>query len=267
MVHVSWEHQMIYANILVEVKNGVATVVINRPKVLNALNKQTKQEITSALHEIRKDSLVRVVILKGAGTRTFSSGQDISETERFTESAVQKWIREFRDLYNAVRSLDVPVIAAIRGYATGAGWQLALLADIRVAGEDAKFGMTEVNIGIPCITGMGILMNYLAPSQVLPFILTGKIVDVREAERLGLVDVVVAPNEFEKTIDDIARDLASKPSIAIRLNKERFRQLTAEPLKDAYKYATNAHMSAFATGEPQKCMTAFLEKRPPRLER
>ena len=252
---------MNFTNILLENKNGVVTVVINRPKVLNALSKQTKHEITTALREIKKDPSVRVVILKGAGDRAFSSGQDISETKRFTESVVHEWIQEFRELYEAVRSLDVPVIAAIKGYATGAGWQLALLADIRVASEDAKFGMTEVNIGIPCITGMGILMNYIAPSQILPFILTGKIIDARDAERLGLVDVVVGPNRLEKAVGDIARELASKPSIAIKLNKERFRQLTADPLEDTYKYAIKAHSAAFATGEPQKCMEAFFRKR------
>ena len=155
----------------------------------------------------------------------------------------------------------MPVIAAIKGYATGAGWQLALLADIRVASEDAKFGMTEVNMGIPCITGMGILMNYMAPSQIMPFILTGKIIDARDAERLGLVDVLVAANQLEKTVSDIARELASKPSMAIKLNKERFRQLTADSLEDAYRYAIKAHSAAFATGEPQKCMEAFIQSR------
>ena len=138
---------------------------------------------------------------------------------------------------------------------------MALLADIRVASDDAKFGMTEVNIGIPCITGMGILMNYLAPSQTLPFVLAGRIIAARDAQRLGLVDVVVDSNELEKTVYDMASDIATKPSIAIKLNKERFRQLTANALEDAYEYAIKAHKAAFATGEPQKCMEAFLQKR------
>jgi enoyl-CoA hydratase/carnithine racemase len=252
---------MSYANILVEVKNGVATIIINRPKVLNALSKQTKQEISSALQEMRKDSSVRVVILKGAGNRAFSSGQDISETKNFTEATVHEWITDYRNLYETVRSMDVPVIAAIRGYATGAGWQLALLADIRVASKDAKFGMTEVNIGIPCITGMGLLMNYIGPSQTLPFVLAGRIIDAKAAERLGLVDFVVASDRLEKTAHDLAREIATKPSTAIKLNKERFRQLTAGALEDAYEYAIKAHKAAFATGEPQKCMEAFLNKR------
>jgi len=251
---------MSYQTLILE-KGEIAKITLNRPEKLNALNQQLKNELVSAIDEVKRDPKTRVVIFKGAG-RAFCAGQDITETVSFKAEHAKEWIRGYDRLYNAIRSIDVPTIASIKGYAVGAGLQIALLMDIRIAAEDAKIGMTEINVGIPCITGSQCLLMAGMPfSKVVELIFTGDLIEAKEAEKLGIINKTVPADKLDEETEETAKKIASKPPVAESINKGWFRKLTSKMMQEAIEFAAEAHTKAYASGEPQKAMEAFLKKR------
>ncbi|MDT7888265.1 MAG: enoyl-CoA hydratase/isomerase family protein [Desulfurococcales archaeon] len=251
-----------YETVILE-RGEITKIILNRPEKLNALNSQLRRELVSAINEVKNDPKVKVVIFAGAG-KSFCAGQDINESVQFRAEDAIKWIEENEILYEAIRSIDVPTIARIHGYAVGAGFQIAMLPDIKIAAEDAKLGLPEINVGIPAILGSQILLMLGMPlSKVAEIIMLGsdRFITGKEAEMYGLVNKAVPIDELDKTVEDIAKKLASMPRTALKLNKMWLRELTSSMLREAYKYGKIAHTIAFASGEPQKAMTDFLEKR------
>ena len=251
---------MSYQTLILE-KGEIAKITLNRPEKLNALNQQLKNELVSAINEVKRDPNTRVVIFKGAG-RAFCAGQDITETVFFKAEHAKGWIRGYDRLYNAIRSIDVPAIASIKGYAVGAGFQIALLMDIRIAAEDAKIGMTEIDVGIPCITGSQCLLMAGMPfSKVVELIFTGDLIEAKEAEKLGIINKTVPADKLDEETEEMAKKIASKPPVAESINKSWFRKLTSKMMQEAIEFAAEAYTKAYASGEPQKAMEAFLKKR------
>jgi len=251
-----------YETIILE-KGRIAKITLNRPNKLNALSTQLKKELIAAIGEVKKDPNTRVVIFSGAG-RSFCAGQDVSETVSYKAEDAKTWIKGYEDLYDAIRSIDVPTIVAIKGYAVGAGLQIALLMDLKIAAEDAKLGLTEINVGIPCITGSQILYMLGMPlCKVAEMIMLGLdgLISGKEAAQYGLVNKAVPLEELDKAVLSIAEKIASYPPVAESLNKGWLRELTKKPLEEAAKYAAIAHTKAFASGEPQKAMADFLSKK------
>src|SRR5436190_23537575 len=144
-----------YQHILFEQKGRIAVVTLNRPRVLNALSVALKTELSDALGRIRADDGIRALVVTGAGDRAFSAGQDLTEAKDLDGPGAEEGVREDERLYDAFRALDIPIIAAVNGWCMGAGCQLALLADLRISSETARFGMPEVRDGIPAIFGLG----------------------------------------------------------------------------------------------------------------
>lgn len=250
---------MTYATVILE-KGEIARIVLNRPEKLNALNHQLKNELISAIREVKEDPTTRVLLMTGAGN-VFSAGQDITETVAFKAKDVEQWIADYDQLYDEVRTLDVPTIASIKGYAIGAGFQLALMTDIRISSFDAKFGMTEINVGIPCILGSQCLLMIGVPfNKVVELTLTGSLINGTEAEKLGIVNTAVPTEDVDKAVEEMSRKIASKPMIAEKINKSWFRQLTSKMMPEAVGFAVKGHARAYASGEPQKAMQSFLEK-------
>jgi enoyl-CoA hydratase/carnithine racemase len=243
-------------------KSGdIATITINRPERMNALNKKTRDEIRSALDEAKKDNEVRSIILTGAGDRAFSSGQDLEESAKFNAKYAKEWINEFDSLYLKILSTPKPIVTSCPGYATGAGLQAFLLGDYRISSDNGKFGMTEVDIGIPCITGSAILKPLIGLSQIPRMTLMCEMIGAEEARHLGLVHKVVPHNELKSTTHEVAKRLAEKPSTAVNLQKEWIYKLYLDDLKKGVAQAKISHTKAFASGEPQELMRAFIEKR------
>ncbi|OGO51319.1 MAG: hypothetical protein A2148_10445 [Chloroflexi bacterium RBG_16_68_14] len=199
---------------------GVVRLTLNRPGVLNAVNLQMRDELWSAFHAFRDDPDARVLIVRGAG-RAFSSGADISDFGTAPSYVEARRARHERDLWGLILHLPKPLIAAVHGYALGAGLEMSLLCDLRVASEDARFGLPEVSLGyIPSAGGTQTLPRTIPPGVALGMILSGDPIDANEAYRLGLVHRVVPRDELDAAADAWARTLAERDPRALSYAKE-----------------------------------------------
>jgi len=250
--------ERVWENLLVAVEGPVATVTLNRPTRLNALSRRLREELIQVIDELEGRAEVGAVVLTGSGERAFAAGQDLSEAQGFDVAEAGRWVDEWTVLYERILRFPKPLIAGLNGYAVGAGFQVALLCDIRIAADHARFGMPEVDDAIPCITGTWTLYELIGRGRTLDLVLSGRMVDAQEALQWGIVTRVVPAAELARVSAEEARFLAGKPATAIRLNKEWFRRLLLEKLPATEAYAKEAHQFAFGTGEPAEKMAAFL---------
>ena len=208
------------ATVLYEKREGVARVTLNRPDVLNAVNMRMRDELWEVAGAIRDDPDVRVVIFKGAGDRAFSAGADVSEFGTAPSYVESRRARRQRDLWGLILSLEVPLIAAIHGYALGAGIELALCCDLRIAAGDARLGLPEVGLGyIPSAGGTQTLPRHVPSGIAMQMILTGDPIDAATALRCGLVQRVVPRERLYDEAESLARTLASRGPLALQLAK------------------------------------------------
>ena len=257
---------MKYATILHEAADGVVTITLNRPEVHNAMNEQMRQELTRCFGDLATSDAARVVVVTGAGERAFSAGADIRE---FVEPQVPVRFRESRkrvDFRQAMDRCPQPIIGAIRGYALGGGLELALACDIRIAGEDAQLGLTEVNLAIiPGGGGTQRLTRLVGRGRALEMILTGARIDAREAWRIGLVERVVPAADVLAAARELARTLAEKAPVALRYAKEAVVKGLELPLADGLRLENDLATLLRTTEDRVEGAKAFLEKRKPRF--
>lgn len=252
---------MSYKHLLYEVEEEIATITINRPSSYNALSTETKVELGQAFQQADQDPNVRCIVITGAGQHSFCSGQDLNESQSLDESLAHQWVDEFDQLYQTIRAVKKPIIASINGYAVGSGLQLALLADIRISNEKAKYGMTEINVGLPCIIGSTLFWETMGKSKTIDLILTGRLLTAQEALEYDLITRIVSNEQLHKETQKLAKELAQKPPTAVRLNKKWFIDFSEEAYQRCIQRAKEAHTEAYASGEPQEMMKAFFEKR------
>ncbi|MFF8844167.1 enoyl-CoA hydratase/isomerase family protein [Streptomyces sp. NPDC015127] len=241
----------------------VAEVTLNRPAKLNAWTGDMRARLVAALDALGADEQCRAVVLTGAG-RAFCAGQDLAETAAIDpddHGAAEAWIDDFGRLFRAVRGLDKPVVAAVNGVAAGSGFQFALLADLRIGHAGVRMGQPEVLSGIPSITGIWAMWGILGRARTTEFALTGRLVDGTEAQRLGLLTSLAAEDEVKAAALSEAARLAELPPGAVALTKGRIRELDDAGLDEAIAAAKKVHIAAYATGEPQREMAAFLAGR------
>jgi enoyl-CoA hydratase len=250
-----------YANIVWEQAENVVTITLDRPRVLNALNRELKRELADALTRVKGDPTIRAVVITGAGDQAFSAGQDLTEAKDMSGPEAEEWVREFELLYDQVRMLDVPVIAAVNGWAMGAGCQLALLADIRISSENARYGMPEIRDGIPAVFGLELLWNTIGMSRGLYLVLSGDSLDARQAQEVGLTIKVVPRDRLRSEVMTLARTLAQYAPIAMKQNKQYARRRTEADFRACARFCESAHHASFAAGDAKRGMEAFLEKR------
>lgn len=243
-----------------ETTDSIAYVTFNRPAVLNAMNHELRTALTEQLKELNGDDAIRVVVLRGAG-RAFCAGQDQKESRQFTAEAAARRIETYVDLFQALRDMNKPIVAGIRGYAVGAGLQVAALADIRIATPEAKFALPELKIGAPAITGSGILWPIIGEANVRRLVLTSDFIDSVEASRLGLVHEVVAEDELDARVRALSEQLADKPPLAVKLCKEWWREMTAASFAQTAAHAVGAHASSYASGELRAGAAKFLARK------
>jgi len=251
-----------YETLLVEKNGGIAKITFNRPDKLNALNTRTKEDVIQLLGELENDDSVRVVVFTGAGDKAFVAGADIQEFAGRTP--MQQWeVTHGGHVYGAVADFPKPIIAMINGYCLGGGCELALACDIRIASEKAKLGQPEVNIGIiPGGGGSQRLPRLVGEGKALQLILTGDMVDAREAHRIGLVDEVVPAEDLEKRTMEIAAKIASKSPVAIRMAKLAVKAASRMPLEQGLAYEASLFGMVFTSEDKEEGVKAFLEKRP-----
>ena len=256
---------MDYRAIIFERKDGIAYLTLNRPEVLNARNRQMREELIDAVTAIRADPEVRVVILTGAGERSFSAGRDLKEAaqEKVGVVAARQAKMEISDTEMIAR-LNKPVIAAINGFALGGGCELALACDIRVAVEGAKVGLPEVSRGmIPGSGGTQRLSRVVGLGKALELILTGSVIDAEEACRIGLVNKVVPRDGLMAAAEEYAQAIATKAPVAVVFAKEAVREGYEMPLDDGLRLETDLSALLRTTEDIKEGARAFVEKRPP----
>jgi enoyl-CoA hydratase len=248
--------------VLTTVDGGVATVTINRPDKLNALNAAVRTQFVAALNALREDPDVRVVVVTGAGEKAFVAGADIAEFEGRT--AVDQFrVMKAYGVFEAAASFPRPIIAAINGFCLGGGCELAMACDIRIASEKAKLGQPEVKLGIlPGGGGTQRLPRLVGFGTAAKLLFTGDMVDAREALRIGLVDEVVAPEALAGRVRELAGAIATMSPVALQLIKEALMASQRMPLDEGMRLETTLFGLAFASDDKEEGVKAFLEKRP-----
>jgi enoyl-CoA hydratase/carnithine racemase len=247
-----------YANILFERTDTVAVITLNRPRVLNALSTALKQELLDALARVKADPGIRALVLTGAGDQAFSAGQDLNEAKDLDGPGAEEWVREYERLYGSFRVLDIPILAAVNGWCMGAGCQLALLADIRISSETARFGMPEIRDGIPAIFGMGLLWHLVGMSRTLYLVLSGDHLDARQALESGLTAKMVPQDRLRAEALAMAKTLAAYAPLAMQANKAFARRLTEDHFRGTARFCVGAQHDSFAAGDARRGMEAFL---------
>jgi enoyl-CoA hydratase len=251
-----------FDNILVERDAGVATITINRPKVLNALNAQTFDELRRAVLACKDDADVRAVIVTGAGDKAFVAGADINELTVQTPDEGRARALSGQHVLDLIENLGKPVIAAINGYALGGGCELALACTIRIAADTAKLGQPEINLGImPGYAGTQRLSRLIGAGRALELLLSGDQISAAEAYRIGLVNRVVTSANLMAEARKLARALAAKAPIAIRYIMDAVHKGLQMPFPDAQVFEATLFGLVSATDDMREGTRAFLEKR------
>jgi len=231
-----------------EKRDGIVWITLNRPDVLNAINIRMRDELWEVVHAVRDDPEVRVVIFKGAGERAFSVGADISEFGTAPSYVESRRARRGRDLWGFILSMEKPLIAAIHGFALGAGIELPMCCDIRIASEDARLGLPEVSLGyIPSAGGTQTLPRLIPPGVAMHMILTGDPIDAPTALRFGLVQRVVPRNRLYREAETLARTLMSRGPLALRLAKRAVLEGLDLPLAEGLALERRLARRALAT--------------------
>ncbi|CAI8738807.1 Enoyl-CoA hydratase/isomerase family protein [Pseudomonas sp. IT-P44] len=246
-------------SVLVEIENQVALVTLNRPANLNAVNQNLRSALITALTQLNDDPAVKAVVLTGAGDRAFCAGQDLEEASAVDWKQIAPWLNAQRAMYQAVRDLDKPCVVAINGVAAGAGMQLALCGDWRVATPDARIGQPEVKAGLASIVGSYLLSLHVGLTHNAQLSLSGELINGQRAHEIGLVTELASDVLGAAIVR--AHSLAQLPATAIRLSKQRFRALTQPGFDDACTAGIRAQLECYASGEPQTLMSAFLDAR------
>ena len=252
-----------YETITVEKRGYVAVLTINRPDKLNALNKQVHSEGVAALNELRRDDSVRVVIITGAGEKSFIAGADISEFEGQTPVTQRDLFHE-KTFFNSIDAFPKPVIAMVNGFCLGGGNELALACDIRVCSEKARFGQPEINLGIMCGGGgTQRLTRLIGEGRAMEIVLTGDMIDAQTALKFGLVNYVHPAEELEAKTIELANKLAEKAPIALQLSKEAVKFASRSNLDEGLRREVDLFAICFSTEDKKEGVAAFLEKRKP----
>ena len=249
-------------NLLVEQDGDVATITVNRPKVLNALNTQTLDELRRAILAIKYDETVRVVIITGSGEKSFIAGADINELSVQTPTGGRDHAMRGQHVLDLVENLGKPVIAAINGFALGGGCELAMACTLRIAADTARLGQPEINLGIiPGYGGTQRLARLIGKGRALELLLTGDHVLAPEAHRLGLVNRVVPAAELMSEARKLAAVLASKAPIAARYLIDAVNKGLEMPLAEAQVFEATLFGLVSTTEDMREGTQAFLEKR------
>jgi enoyl-CoA hydratase len=250
-----------YANILVEQQGRVGLVTLNRPQALNALNKATMEELVAAVSAMDSDPGVGAVVITGSG-KAFAAGADIKEmaAQGYMDMYAADWFRGWEDLTR----LRIPTIAAVSGFALGGGCELAMMCDLIIAGDNAKFGQPEINLGVlPGMGGSQRLTRALGKAKAMDLILTGRFIGAEEAERSGLVSRVVPAEDVVTESLKAAEVIASKSKPVAMAAKEAVNAAFETGLAQGVLFERRLFHSLFATEDQKEGMAAFTEKRQP----
>lgn len=249
------------APVLIETRDGVALLTLNRPAALNAVDAELRAALTAALHTLNADAEVKAAVIAGAGERAFCAGQDLREALDLTVDGVEVWLVRQHAMYQSVRDFDKPLVAALNGVAAGAGFQIALCCDLRVGYAGLRIGQPEIRAGLASIVGTYLMSLQLPLSLNQQLSLSGELLFGQRAHEIGLVNHLVAQAEVLERAIRLARELAQMPAAAYAATKARLRELSQPGFDAALAAARRAQKALYASGEPQRVMSEFFARR------
>jgi len=254
------------ANVLYEKKGNIASVTVNRPKVLNALDTPTWADLRKAFEDARDDAAIRGVVLTGAGDKAFIAGADISELAQVTAFEAEQSSRFGQEVLDLIENLGKPVVAAVNGFALGGGCETAMACTIRIAVDSARFGQPEVKLGlVPGGGGTQRLPRLVGKGRALHLILSGEMIDAQEAHRIGLVNEIVPSGELITRAEAILQTIATNAPIAIKLALEATNKGMETSQDEGLLLEASYFGLCAATEDKKEGTTAFLEKRTPQF--
>jgi enoyl-CoA hydratase len=254
---------MAFKNILIQKKNGIGKITINRPKVLNALNIETINELTRAIKELEKDKEIRVVILTGAG-KAFIAGADISQMKNMTPIEAKEFAEIGHSMLFNIENSRLIFIASVNGYALGGGCETLMACDICIASENAVFGQPEINLGIhPGFGGTQRLPRIVGKTIAKELLLTGKNIDAAEAKRIGLINDIAKEDKLKEKTYKIAESISKKSSIQTQFIKSLVNKGLETDLNTGIALEISHFSTSFSTEDQKEGMTAFLDKKKP----
>jgi enoyl-CoA hydratase len=254
---------MSFENILLEKKNSIAYVTVNRPKVLNALNMATMEELRAAFTDIKNDASIRVAIMTGAGEKAFIAGADIGELAKHDPVSAKEYTHRGQSVLDLIENLGKPVIACINGFALGGGCEIAMACTMRLASENAKLGQPEVKLGImPGYGGTQRLPRLVGKGIAMQLVLSGEMISAPEAHRIGLVNEVTTPAELIPRAEAIAQKIIANGPLAIQYSMEAVNKGLEMSLAEGLYLEATLFGVCCATEDKKEGMAAFLEKRP-----
>jgi enoyl-CoA hydratase len=258
---------MPFENLSVVTRGGIHTITVKRPAKLNALNRQTLQELFGAIIDASGDDKVRVIVLTGAGDKAFVAGADISEIREQSPTEARTFSEFGQNLMSMIQSLDKPVIAAINGFALGGGMELALACHLRIASSNARLGLPEIKLGImPGFGGTQRLVRLVGTTRALEMALTGEPIKAERALEYGLVNRVVEPDQLEQAVAELAAPLVKAAPEAVRGILQATLQGVQINLEAGLVLETARFALCCATEDMQEGTSAFLEKRTPEFK-
>jgi enoyl-CoA hydratase/carnithine racemase len=239
----------------------VSIITLDRPARMNAVSQALRAQLIDALTAVNKDDRIRAVVITGAGNRAFCAGQDLDEASDVDWKRIVPWLNAQRAMYQAVRDLDKPCVAALNGTAAGAGFQIALCADWRIAAPEIRIGQPEVKAGLASIVGSYLMTLHVGLTHNVQLSLSGELINGQRAYEIGLVTELTTRENILAAALKRAQVLAALPATATRLSKQRFRALTQPGFDDACVAGIRAQLECYAQGEPQEAMNRFLAAR------
>jgi enoyl-CoA hydratase len=258
---------MAYENLIYEKKDGIAWITFNRPKVLNALNRKTIEELQAILTDARDDTAVRVLILTGSGEKAFVAGADINELAQQTPVHGKEFSQYGQGVFHLLETIGKPSICAINGFALGGGCELALSCSIRLASKAAKVGQPEVKLGIlPGYGGSQRLARLCGKGMAHELCLTGEMINAEEAQRIGLVNHIYEPTELLPAAEAMAKKIIEKAPLAVKYCMEAIERGVEMPQEEGLFLEATLFGVCCATEDMREGTKAFLEKRPPNFQ-
>ena len=253
---------MSYENVLVEKRDQIGFITLNRPQAMNTFNVPFARELNDALWEMERDPEVRVVVIDANG-KNFSTGISLDEFKGKTNKEYREFIHLMDEHNHTIARMKKPVIASVKGYALANGAGLSFACDLTVAAEDAKFGTTAINVGLICLGPAAPLARNVGRKKALEMVLTGDILPAAEAQRLGLVNKVVPPDQLEAATLELAAKLAAKSPLALQIGKAGLYGMEDVPYHQALDLLGDMFAALCSTEDAEEGVKAFLEKRKP----
>ncbi|MHA7599092.1 enoyl-CoA hydratase/isomerase family protein [Alicycliphilus sp. T452] len=247
--------------LLLEHAGEVAVLRLNRPAVMNAVNAPLRTALTRQLQALDADPQVRAIVLTGSGERAFCGGQDLDESATIDTGNLAGWLNRQHAMYQAVRDVNKPIVAALNGTAVGAGFQMALMCDLRVAHATLRMGQPEVRAGLASIVGSYLMSLQIGHSLNQQLSLTGELITGERAHAIGLVNDLEPAGEVLPRAIERAQALAALPGAALRTTKQRFRERTQAGFEEACSAGIRYQLECYSTGEPQRVMREFIARR------